>query len=463
MGNQIDSARTGYKLHSILQNMGYSSFFFTEVDEADRFYSKKGISNFVNINSLARNVNINTDSINSTIHDVQEKFGISNIYQFIFPAKVRTGASDRRLINTACRYLIGIDEFMSKELKAKLFLANPGGDLGKRACYYAARKHVDEALFIVPSPFPGRIAYFGDESGVWADLRKSTNEDFSHKVKESVARYIRKFRYEKAVMWGDNKLIREHPIYFRDSFRQKMNHAKGILKASISGSRNKSVKKGIIHLVFDFLGNYLKAKYISRYYMKANSDESYILFPLHWSSESTMTIRGYPYYSQEYLAEVIAASLPFGYKLYVKEHPRHRGSISLRCIHKISSLPRTKLVSPLTNSHYLIENARAVAVINSTMGFEALLYGKPVVAFGDSFYTGRGLTYDVKNLYDLPKILSEAVQKPGPSESDIFEFVCSAWSATEVGGLIKIPSRTNDEQIEQLEMLCKSIIKRIKN
>jgi capsular polysaccharide export protein len=44
----------------------------------------------------------------------------------------------------------------------------------------------------------------------------------------------------------------------------------------------------------------------------------------------------------------------------------------------------------------LLENATAVYTVTSQIGFEALLWGKPVHCFGMPFYAGWGLTRDAQ-------------------------------------------------------------------
>ena len=55
-------------------------------------------------------------------------------------------------------------------------------------------------------------------------------------------------------------------------------------------------------------------------------------------------------------------------------------------------MPNVRLVAPHTSSHELIRRAEAIAVISSTVGLEALLYGKPVLTLGQPFYSGYGVT-----------------------------------------------------------------------
>ena len=56
--------------------------------------------------------------------------------------------------------------------------------------------------------------------------------------------------------------------------------------------------------------------------------------------------------------------------------------------------PRVRLSADAGHPARLLEHARAVYVVTSQMGFEALLWGRPVHCFGMPFYAGWGLTHD---------------------------------------------------------------------
>lgn len=56
--------------------------------------------------------------------------------------------------------------------------------------------------------------------------------------------------------------------------------------------------------------------------------------------------------------------------------------------------PRVTWIGDNVHAPSLIEHASAVFCVTSQMGFEALLWGKPVHVFGMPFYAGRGLTKD---------------------------------------------------------------------
>ncbi|WP_373636488.1 capsular polysaccharide biosynthesis protein [Yoonia sp. BS5-3] len=56
--------------------------------------------------------------------------------------------------------------------------------------------------------------------------------------------------------------------------------------------------------------------------------------------------------------------------------------------------PRVQIIADACHPVRLIANARAVYTVTSQIGFEALIWGKPVHCFGNAFYSGWGLTND---------------------------------------------------------------------
>ena len=79
----------------------------------------------------------------------------------------------------------------------------------------------------------------------------------------------------------------------------------------------------------------------------------------------------------------------------LKVHPdvisgRARGHFSAKDLAE----PRVRLSADGGHPARLLERARAVYVVTSQMGFEALLWGCPVHCFGMPFYAGWGLTHD---------------------------------------------------------------------
>jgi capsular polysaccharide export protein len=83
----------------------------------------------------------------------------------------------------------------------------------------------------------------------------------------------------------------------------------------------------------------------------------------------------------------VADALPPGMMFVVKEHPSSAKDYgALHALH-----PDRILFANANDTQQLIENAQAVITINSTVGIEALLFGKPVITLGQAFYNVDGL------------------------------------------------------------------------
>ncbi|TDV37326.1 capsular polysaccharide export protein [Paraburkholderia caballeronis] len=85
--------------------------------------------------------------------------------------------------------------------------------------------------------------------------------------------------------------------------------------------------------------------------------------------------------------------------ILLKVHPdvvagRKQGHFDLA---RIRALPRIRVLDQEAHPASLLERVEKVYTVTSQMGFEALLWGRPVRVFGMPFYAGWGLTHD-----DLP-------------------------------------------------------------
>lgn len=128
--------------------------------------------------------------------------------------------------------------------------------------------------------------------------------------------------------------------------------------------------------------------------------EKYVLYPIHFQPEATTLVQAPLYVDQLALLRDIARSLPIGHRLYVKEHSSNRGRRSVEFYNQIRSIPGARLFGPDEDTWSLIRGASAIAVITGTMGWEGLLFDKPVVTFGDVFFNLLPHVYRGK---DTPK------------------------------------------------------------
>jgi hypothetical protein len=170
-------------------------------------------------------------------------------------------------------------------------------------------------------------------------------------------------------------------------------------------------------------------------------EEKYVLYPVHFQPEASTLVQAPLYLDQVALLQDVARSLPIGHRLYVKEHLSNRGRRPLGFYKALRAIPAVRLMSPDEDTWGLIRNAGAVAVITGTMGWEALLFGKPVVTFGDAFFNILPHVYRASEepkdrWYDL---FRRALFEHRPDQEALRAFVV-ALHATSLPGVIFNPS-----------------------
>ncbi|HTK77843.1 MAG TPA: hypothetical protein VL371_21425 [Gemmataceae bacterium] len=173
-------------------------------------------------------------------------------------------------------------------------------------------------------------------------------------------------------------------------------------------------------------------------FRRAVTADKYVYFPLHVQPEYTTDVRAPFFTNQVALIENIAKTLPVGYRLVVKEHPGMQGDRPLAYYREINRLFNVELVSPALDSHDLIVNAAAVVTITGTSAWEAILYQKPAVVFGDLCYGFYDLTHHCPDVRDFPRVIREAVADKRPNRELLLKFV-SALLETAHEGTINNP------------------------
>lgn len=173
----------------------------------------------------------------------------------------------------------------------------------------------------------------------------------------------------------------------------------------------------------------IKKKYFKHLYQDMDDSvnfvetESFVYYPIQYFRESRVTYRSNAFYNQLWLIEYLSRSIPYGTKLAVKDHPNQAGTQPISVPRKLA-----KVAQPLAiglNSRKIIENAEAVVTLNNTVGFEALMFGKPVVTLGGGFYANSKYVYSVDDISEIDDILYQAVESEGLSEEEIIEIAAA--------------------------------------
>ena len=139
----------------------------------------------------------------------------------------------------------------------------------------------------------------------------------------------------------------------------------------------------------------------------------FVFLPLQCFSDTQVLINS-PYIKDmesfvRIVYQKIKKTLPKDYRIVVKEHPDDWGRIDYRKIRK--EYPDIIWLKKY-NIRNLIEHAELVITINSSVGIEALMYHKPVVTVGNSFYNVEGVVRHTVKAADLEAAIKNAVDEP---------------------------------------------------
>ena len=141
----------------------------------------------------------------------------------------------------------------------------------------------------------------------------------------------------------------------------------------------------------------------------------YVFAALSYQPEQNTSPQAGQFVHQYLMIELLAHALPEGWELYVKEHPAtlHLDKKKGECSRDtwfyldIASLPRTSLAPLDSNTIALVDESRCVATATGTVGWEALVRGKPVLVFGHSWYEYCKGIFRIMNVKQCSHVLEE--------------------------------------------------------
>jgi len=166
-----------------------------------------------------------------------------------------------------------------------------------------------------------------------------------------------------------------------------------------------------------------KRKHI-RFESDYRHDEKFLFYPIHLEPEAVVLYLGDGLYrNQTKLIENIAASLPAGYYLYVKDHPHEYAYREPIDYERLQRVPNIRLLNQWLPGKEVIRQSQGVVTINGSAGFEAYMLGKPVYSFGNNQYSFLSNVYKVDNIRDLRDIVYKSTAECVINEEELDAYV----------------------------------------
>ncbi len=412
--------------------------------ESKKFLEKKLFDNFINVVSQPKKNNLNK------LSDIKKKINkenIKNINKILKHEKVFFGK--RNNIKILNHYFDVLDFFNNcKELNSRknIFVQEIGGFIPNLVAYQFCKKNQINHYFIETAFFANHFHFIKNHTDCFPI--QNNQEDISFDIID----YLNKLKEKSliSVPLKDKKhfklpvlkFIDLHNIkrFFQKIFKKYFLNYKFVFGNDLLVTRNNF--KSIINY------NLMKKNYL--YEIRGK----YVYFPLHVPNDFAITYRSLNYYNQLDFIEQLSKII-YPKRLYIKEHPARVGSFNPKNMNKI--LKRNinlKIIDPKINNFELIKNCKYIISINSKAGYEAILYGKPVVTFGESFYKNSNLVNYCNNLSEFRSI-HERLQM-NISNSEILNFFAEIKKNCFKGALYDTSSLNLDEFSSSFKQILKN-------
>lgn len=238
--------------------------------------------------------------------------------------------------------------------------------------------------------------------------------------------YIDKFRSDYNVAFGD--LVK--PVTNRGNlFFEKVKHT---IYRIMYAKKYDRLKNNIDYWM---IRNNVPAQKLNniRQYKKKNImfsqpvlGEKYFYFSIHLEPEAVVLYQGSGIYTNQIkLIENIAASLPAGYYLYVKDHPHEYAYRNADDYERLMKVPNIRLIDRRIPGKLLIKNAIGVFSIAGTAGFEGLLLAKQSYCFGNTYYSITPRVNYIENVKDLRGVVYRNMLRSYDDDTELYVYVYS--------------------------------------
>lgn len=312
-------------------------------------------------------------------------------------------------------------DFVLKEERPDIVISEPPTGIFNGIFYFFCKRYKINYLGVLASRIKDKFDFYDlnyTYSGYEKTFKKLSITDISEKEKKFAKEFIKDF--------VSHKYLSSYMTYhYKHKSLSQISKVRGYIKREkeIVYHYLRYLLKRKYFYSFDYYGEFFK-KYIFLYPLKSLrnkfrallqknifcslvDNDKFFIYPLHLQPEASTSVRAMYFCDQLNTIKNIAFSLPFPYKLYVKEHPKAFGTRSWHFYKKIKEIPNVILVSPREGVENLIKKSRGAVVLTSTVGLEAILSGKPAYALGKPFYLYHPLCRKVNSFEEL----GQAIQK----------------------------------------------------
>jgi CDP-glycerol glycerophosphotransferase (TagB/SpsB family) len=358
--------------------------------------------------------------LDNRVHQLEKEFQIPCIRRLYFTDRIHRPRlhHEWQSAQVLWHYFQFWREYLQKE-KFDIGFMEHGGEMVRWGAFHNCRKLGIPLYQSFFCPLPGRFWPLNNMEHHVPEIKWQTREEISPELRTELNLFVQNLREGRKDFVRIRKMDFQWSMPFlllRAVYRKYLEGAPQYKRAMLWEYTRESFLK-------------ITRKHLMKiFYYEPRPDEKFIFFPLHYIDDAQIVIRAPEYYNQFSLLEILANSLPYGYKLYVKEHPSLIGAFPFSEIRRLlRKCPNVRMINPLFHPHKLIRWAQAVCTINSTTGFEAMLFKKPLLVFGKTYYRDAGFSINVTELGSLPDKIRDALDWEPPDDEQILNFLAKLY------------------------------------
>lgn len=361
---------------------------------------------------------------------LNEEFNDLNLWKTFFCDYDRTIVHHHRKIfkkdyyENLLKNLINFFDEIFKKDQIDLFIYENISNSFVYTCFEVAKRKGIEFRGYVGSRLTNRFEMHTEEFGIRNQFKhkfENINLDsIDQHIINEIDLYLQKYSGDIIPSYHSKKslLSANYSLLKRYFKKDKIEYLKGAIKFSIF---EKGKFKYAYQIMNPFSGYFnlfkhqiikkVRTKFANKYFSKIDYEDDFFLFPLHMKPESSTSVLARHFCDDIAVIRNIAFNLPFGTKLYVKEHFVNYGNLSLSFYKEIQRIPNVKLIHCDENTMQLVKRCRALITLTSTMGLEALLMNKKIVVLGNVFYECHPNCIKLKDFENLFSVLN-SIEEP---------------------------------------------------
>lgn len=173
---------------------------------------------------------------------------------------------------------------------------------------------------------------------------------------------------------------------------------------------------------------------------------------LHVQPEHTVEGVAFEYRDQAATARNIAATLPAGMMLLVKEHLPMVGKRPVSFYKELCACPNILVLDDTVSAYEVVENSRLMFTLSGSVALESMYIGKPAIVLGKIYHTAFRGIYSVDNLCDLHTLVEKILSndRSGATTTEAVAALAAMHDCSYPG---RVSSQFSLEEMEQKENL----------